>query len=803
MAHITLAGTLLDPTSELAVGDQVRFTHKSTTGETIKSAVSLLTIPPTGDYSIDLQYGLVLVEYKDVRKSQFKNLGVATVNQDNPATSIPELLNALVPVSSAELIEFQAILADCVAAQAAAEAAASLSEAFAGQLTTLEIIASSQIYAADVKLNASGFDASGDGGGGSWVQNGVTGQTPSQSPTQLADNLLNDANGNQWTLVTGQTLNYSGTQWYPAPFGDSGNGGYLFDSNGWVYVSLINDLSQSYTFPTVADFKASTIAFPAGKTIKTRGNITEGLGAGTYIFKTFAQATSDGDFYSSTSKGNIEGVNGVIVLQKVSGRFSASQFGVDGTSNANDSINEFASLPMNIDVDCYFTDIEIPIGADFIGDRFLIGINASGLRPTFAALEATATPDERLVLQQAYRTNTVTFTGSGSLDNTLRINNALLVGESNSDKNLFIKGEVRINDCAIHRVAVSNFQTGSCEGQNLVSTDSPGDGIFCTVGGTFNGEGILTYNSTLKGLYVFKGGSINSKLGEVYRANVEGIFVNGGGNIFLEFGKVWYSVRANLAANYSGNIEFDSGESKFSGSSGIAIESNCSCYAENAIITDNLGWALTTSFGGFIQAKNSTVQRNGVAANLPAVTTLTGGTIVILGATVDNSNSGTSPVIQSKDNGYIMSEPAGGTGKATLVDGDYSPPYGIIGNGLSMINDTETTFSAYPDDSVGINNTRSVTSNRPLVVAVGTSITIASSWVSVDVSGGPVVIDDIQLAAGFICDEIIIQGSGASTVTVQQGGGNIRLAAPKVLNGANDITKLHKIEFLNRWVEIQ
>ena len=124
MANITLAGTLRDPNGDLAVGDKIRFTHKSTTGETVKSASSILTIDPTGVYSVDLEYGLILVEYKDARNSQFENLGVATVNGTNPATTIPELLSALVPVSSAELIEFQAILADCVAAKDAAEAAA-------------------------------------------------------------------------------------------------------------------------------------------------------------------------------------------------------------------------------------------------------------------------------------------------------------------------------------------------------------------------------------------------------------------------------------------------------------------------------------------------------------------------------------------------------------------------------------------------------------------------------------------------------------------------------------------------------
>ena len=201
MAFITLSGTLLDPNGDLAVGDQIRFTHKSTTGETVQSAVSIITVNPAGTYSLPLQYGLVLVEYKDVRTQQFKNLGVATVNSDNPATSIPELLNALVPVSSAELIEFQAILADCVTAQTAAESAATTAEAFAYQLTTTDLIASTATFAAATSIPTSGFTTSGDGGNGSWKQTGLTGQTPSQSPAQLGDALLNDGNGNQWELV--------------------------------------------------------------------------------------------------------------------------------------------------------------------------------------------------------------------------------------------------------------------------------------------------------------------------------------------------------------------------------------------------------------------------------------------------------------------------------------------------------------------------------------------------------------------------------------------------------------------------
>lgn len=119
-----------------------------------------------------------------------------------------------------------------------------------------------------VKLE--GYSDKGDGGGALWKHNGVTGQAASKSPTDLSSNLLNDASGNQWAIVVGQVLDYSGTQWFPLPFGGAGVGAYIYDTTGWAKPAvseLINDLSQSYIFPTVAAFKASLIEFPDGKTI--------------------------------------------------------------------------------------------------------------------------------------------------------------------------------------------------------------------------------------------------------------------------------------------------------------------------------------------------------------------------------------------------------------------------------------------------------------------------------------------------------------------------------------------------------
>lgn len=174
MAFITLSGTLLDPNGDLAVGDQIRFTHNSSTGQTVESAVSIITINPAGTYSLPLQYGLVLVEYKCVRSQQFKNLGVATVNGTNTSTSIPELLNALVPVSSAELIEFQAILADCVAAKVAAEAAAATIDLINDLSLTykfgsiLSATGTSTTFPVEKVIKVS-ENITGNGGGADWI----------------------------------------------------------------------------------------------------------------------------------------------------------------------------------------------------------------------------------------------------------------------------------------------------------------------------------------------------------------------------------------------------------------------------------------------------------------------------------------------------------------------------------------------------------------------------------------------------------------------------------------------------------
>jgi hypothetical protein len=70
-------------------------------------------------------------------------------------------------------------------------------------ITTTSLISSTVVYEPATVINTSGFTTSGDGGDAPWKQNGLTGQTVSQSPLQLLNGLFNDGNGVQWALVKG------------------------------------------------------------------------------------------------------------------------------------------------------------------------------------------------------------------------------------------------------------------------------------------------------------------------------------------------------------------------------------------------------------------------------------------------------------------------------------------------------------------------------------------------------------------------------------------------------------------------
>jgi hypothetical protein len=74
--------------------------------------------------------------------------------------------------------------------------------------TTEKFIANGKISPVSVGdiIETQGYSTKGDGGGAQWKLTAVTG-TASQSPAQLGDALLNDANGSQWSLVVNGPVN--------------------------------------------------------------------------------------------------------------------------------------------------------------------------------------------------------------------------------------------------------------------------------------------------------------------------------------------------------------------------------------------------------------------------------------------------------------------------------------------------------------------------------------------------------------------------------------------------------------------
>lgn len=135
MASINLSGVLRDPLGEVSYGNQVRFTHVTVTGETISGFRSQETIVIDGEYDFDLQYGNVHIETKDKLNYKWISHGTLTINSDTPAESLPALLGITTPATDADLLVFQALVADAETAADEAETAQAATEALFDDFT--------------------------------------------------------------------------------------------------------------------------------------------------------------------------------------------------------------------------------------------------------------------------------------------------------------------------------------------------------------------------------------------------------------------------------------------------------------------------------------------------------------------------------------------------------------------------------------------------------------------------------------------------------------------------------------------
>lgn len=162
------------------------------------------------------------------------------------------------------------------------------------QRTTAELVSSTTVFDISYVVTTSGSGAAGDGGSSSWLQNGVVGQTPGQSPIDLGLNLLNDGNGDQWGVIRGQTIDFTAIQFFPLPFGGEGPGSYTYTTNGFKKVIT----SKSTEWNNILDrHRLQVIAHRGFMTTYPQNTMiafTSAINSGASALECDVQVTSDG-----------------------------------------------------------------------------------------------------------------------------------------------------------------------------------------------------------------------------------------------------------------------------------------------------------------------------------------------------------------------------------------------------------------------------------------------------------------------------------------------------------------------------
>ena len=182
--------------------------------------------------------------------------------------------------------------------------------------TTTSLINSTlPVFTGEIR-ETSGFATGGDGGKAQWEFNGVTGQTPSQTPAQLGDALLNDANGNQWGLVKNNSL-------YAQCLGAKGDG-----SN--VYAALLACVNSRHVYK-LKNLSVYGIATPIDL-----AKLRDGGFIGESVDEQFNATQDNGRVYSGAT---IKWVGALSALDMI--HASTTAIGVAHSSAFNDSIFGF------------------------------------------------------------------------------------------------------------------------------------------------------------------------------------------------------------------------------------------------------------------------------------------------------------------------------------------------------------------------------------------------------------------------------------------------------------------------------
>lgn len=127
MASKNFTGYLRSSLGSYAGHDLWRFTHISNTGEVVAGSAEEFRVAESGLYDIDIEYGNVVIESKSSLSRRWYNHGSTVVNSETVVTTLPGLLNAMVPVSDEVLLQMQALLSDAETAKNEAQAAADAS----------------------------------------------------------------------------------------------------------------------------------------------------------------------------------------------------------------------------------------------------------------------------------------------------------------------------------------------------------------------------------------------------------------------------------------------------------------------------------------------------------------------------------------------------------------------------------------------------------------------------------------------------------------------------------------------------
>lgn len=217
-------------------------------------------------------------------------------------------------------------------------------------LTGFLLSKSTTVATGDI-VELQGYDTEGDGGKAQWKQTGVTGQTPSQSPAQLGDALLNDANGNQWALVGEITTSSVGGGYF------AGDKSYTIDTPSFVSTQTIAlsfgiDNEESLTWADTFNSGLVTVTTPffsnAGTPTHKRQSGRMFIGEAASKFAGDAGLGDGGTSWlsSGTNSPSYLAVNSHLLVTNDSGNYAAT-FGARSLNNSGAGVIAVGSAVKN------------------------------------------------------------------------------------------------------------------------------------------------------------------------------------------------------------------------------------------------------------------------------------------------------------------------------------------------------------------------------------------------------------------------------------------------------------------------